>query len=116
MNQIRSRLADLVRQHRARMNDAGMHAGSGGATGGHLTELTGFGANPGALRMLAFLPDLLPPGAPLVVALHGCTQTAAGYDHGSGWSALAQAGGFASPEAYRADHCTRLSLPHPQPS
>ncbi|GHA95889.1 hypothetical protein GCM10010392_23400 [Streptomyces clavifer] len=28
----------------------------------------------------------------------------------------AQAGGFAAPEAYRADHGTRLSLLHPQPS
>jgi feruloyl esterase len=29
-----------------------------------------------------------------VVVLHGCTQTAAGYDHGSGWSALADRYGF----------------------
>ena len=28
-------------------------------------------------------------GAPLVVILHGCTQNAAVYDRGSGWSALA---------------------------
>jgi poly(hydroxyalkanoate) depolymerase family esterase len=30
-----------------------------------------------------------------VVVLHGCTQTAAGYDHGSGWSDLAERHGFA---------------------
>ena len=29
-----------------------------------------------------------------MVVLHGCTQTAAGYDHGSGWSALADRYGF----------------------
>ena len=31
----------------------------------------------------------------LVVVLHGCTQTAAGYDYGSGWSELAERFGFA---------------------
>ena len=51
--------------------------------------------NPGALRMLAFVPPGLAPGAPLVVVLHGCTQTAAGYDAAAGWSALATAHGFA---------------------
>ncbi len=30
-----------------------------------------------------------------MVVLHGCTQTAAGYDHGSGWSRLAEEEGFA---------------------
>ena len=32
---------------------------------------------------------------PLVVVLHGCTQTAANYDRGSGWSDLAEMHGFA---------------------
>lgn len=32
---------------------------------------------------------------PLVVALHGCTQTAGDYDNGSGWSQLADQQGFA---------------------
>ena len=49
-----------------------------------LRELTGFGANPGNLRMFAYAPKDLPPKAPLVIALHGCTQTAAEYDHGTG--------------------------------
>ena len=31
---------------------------------------------------------------PLVVILHGCTQTAAGYDVGAGWSTLAERYGF----------------------
>jgi poly(hydroxyalkanoate) depolymerase family esterase len=31
----------------------------------------------------------------LVVALHGCTQTASAYDTGTGWSGLAEAHGFA---------------------
>jgi feruloyl esterase len=61
---------------------------------GRLTEVTGFGSNPGNLRMLTYVPEVLPPSPALVVVLHGCTQTAAGYDHGSGWSALADRYGF----------------------
>jgi poly(hydroxyalkanoate) depolymerase family esterase len=41
------------------------------------------------------MPEDLKPGAPLVVVLHGCTQNAAVYDHGSGWSRLADKHGFA---------------------
>ncbi len=54
-----------------------------------LRELTGFGTNPGNLRMFAYTPERLPRKAALVVALHGCTQTAEEYDHGTGWSSLA---------------------------
>jgi feruloyl esterase len=60
-----------------------------------LRELTGFGANPGDLRMFVYAPGPLPPKAPLVIALHGCTQTADEYDHGTGWSSLADSLGFA---------------------
>jgi len=60
-----------------------------------LRELTGFGANPGDLRMFAYAPEHLPPKAPLVIALHGCTQTIDEYDHGTGWSSLADRLGFA---------------------
>src|SRR6516165_1134816 len=60
-----------------------------------LRELTGFGANPGNLRMFVYIPERMPPTAPLVVALHGCTQTADEYDHGTGWSTLADSLGFA---------------------
>src|SRR6516165_5364025 len=60
-----------------------------------LRELTGFGANPGNLRMFAYAPEHLSPKAPLVIALHGCTQTSDEYDHGTGWSSLADSLGFA---------------------
>ena len=59
-----------------------------------LQEIANFGANPGNLRMLAYVPDRLPRRHALVVALHGCTQTADGYDHGTGWSTLADRLGF----------------------
>jgi poly(hydroxyalkanoate) depolymerase family esterase len=51
--------------------------------------------NPGNLRQFYYLPVRLEAGAPLVVALHGCGQTAAGYDAGTGWHALADELGFA---------------------
>ncbi|KAA2212094.1 extracellular catalytic domain type 1 short-chain-length polyhydroxyalkanoate depolymerase [Teichococcus oryzae] len=59
-----------------------------------LIKIPDFGPNPGELRMLCFVPSGLPAGAPLVVALHGCTQDAAGYDLGCGWSAMAERLGF----------------------
>ena len=60
-----------------------------------LVEVTDFGSNPGNLRMLTYVPRQLPASAPLVVVLHGCTQTAAAYDKGAGWSTLADRHGFA---------------------
>jgi poly(hydroxyalkanoate) depolymerase family esterase len=69
-----------------------------------LTETTAFGSNPGDLRMFSFAPVNLQPGAGLVVVLHGCGQTAAGYDLGAGWSTLAKRFGFA------------LLMPQQQPS
>ena len=58
-------------------------------------EVAAAAGDPGNLRMLIYVPADLPAKAPLVVALHGCTQTAAAYDHGTGWSTLADAAGFA---------------------
>ena len=61
-----------------------------------LREIASFGPNPGDLRMILGVPPS-DPGAkprPLVVALHGCTQTAAGYARGAGWADLAIARDF----------------------
>jgi poly(hydroxyalkanoate) depolymerase family esterase len=60
-----------------------------------LVEINEFGTNPGALKMFAFVPEHLPRASALVVVLHGCGQTAAGYDLGTGWSTLAKRYGFA---------------------
>src|SRR5712664_3285488 len=60
-----------------------------------LVETTGFGSNPGGLRMFSFVPHNLQPAPGLVVVLHGCGQTAAAYDLGAGWSTLAKHYGFA---------------------
>jgi poly(hydroxyalkanoate) depolymerase family esterase len=71
-----------------------------------LSYLAAFGSNPGQLRGRTYTPENLSVGAPLVVVLHGCTQTAADYDHGSGWSAFADRHGFALlfPEQQRSNN------------
>lgn len=71
-----------------------------------LTELKNFGSNPGLLKCWLYLPTILAPKTPLVIVLHGCTQNAATYDHGSGWSKLAEEKGFAVlfPEQQRANN------------
>lgn len=59
-----------------------------------LVETPSFGPNPGELRMFSFVPGGLKRKSALVVVLHGCTQKAAGYDIGAGWSTLAERYGF----------------------
>jgi poly(hydroxyalkanoate) depolymerase family esterase len=72
-----------------------------------LSTLVDFGTNPGSLRALTYIPEYLPENAPLVIVLHGCQQTAAEYDSGSGWSELADQHGFALlfPEQQRSNNC-----------
>ncbi|MGC4837035.1 PHB depolymerase family esterase [Micromonospora vinacea] len=60
-----------------------------------LTQVTGFGSNPGNLAMYAYRPDGLPANSPAVVLLHGCTQNASGYFANSGWQKYADQWKFA---------------------
>jgi len=86
------------------------HAATRGAArdraGSRLREVFGFGSNPGNLRMFTYRPRVLEDQPALVVVLHGCTQTAAGYDVGAGWSTLAERYGFALllPEQQRSNN------------
>ena len=50
--------------------------------------------------MMLYVPKHLPRSSPLIVVLHGATQSAEGYAAGAGWLALADRFGFAvlSPE------------------
>jgi poly(hydroxyalkanoate) depolymerase family esterase len=66
-----------------------------GETKVRLKPLRGIRYNPGSLRGFYYAPDKLKEPAPLIVVLHGCTQTAEEYDKGSGWSRLADRYGFA---------------------
>lgn len=71
-----------------------------------LVECAPCGSNPGNLRMFQYIPRGLASSAPLIVILHGCGQTAAEYDAGTGWSRLADQFGFAllAPEQKRANN------------
>lgn len=68
---------------------------NGSALPAQPVEVTGFGSNPGELRMWLYVPNGLPRSSPLVVALHGCLQSAAEYDDESGWMKYADNLGFA---------------------
>src|SRR5215470_13383145 len=70
------------------------HVGRAETDSTRLREIVGFGSNPGNLRMFGYRPATLADNPALVVVLHGCTQTAAGYDLGAGWSTLADRYGF----------------------
>jgi poly(hydroxyalkanoate) depolymerase family esterase len=59
-----------------------------------LTKVPSFGANPGALSMYEYVPAGLPANRPIVIVLHGCTQTAAAMEN-AGWNQLADAHKFA---------------------
>lgn len=51
--------------------------------------ITSFGSNPGNLNMYAYAPTAISTPAPLVVALHGCTQNAITIATEAGWNTLA---------------------------
>ncbi|TKB45308.1 extracellular catalytic domain type 1 short-chain-length polyhydroxyalkanoate depolymerase [Thalassotalea mangrovi] len=60
-----------------------------------LTEVVDFGANPGNLQLFHYLPKALPEQAPLVVAVHGCMETAQNFARNTGWLELAEKYQFA---------------------
>ena len=54
-------------------------------------EVPDFGSNPGKLAMFVHSPSGPPaPGAPLIVLLHGCGQSAVAFARESGWTALSE--------------------------
>lgn len=69
-------------------------SGAGGTGDAGMVEVRGFGFNPGALRMLSYVPPGCPADAPLVVVLHGCTQSAGAHAAAAGWLTLADRYGF----------------------
>jgi len=57
---------------------------------GSLEEVTSFGSNPAQLRMFQYIPSDMPDTPrPLMVALHGCSQSAAAYQT-AGWNQMAE--------------------------
>ncbi|MFG1952578.1 PHB depolymerase family esterase [Micromonospora sp. NPDC048830] len=74
---------------------AALVAVSAPAQAASLTQVTGFGSNPGNLAMYAYRPDGLPANSPAVVLLHGCSQNASTYFTNSGWRKYADQWQFA---------------------
>lgn len=77
-----------------------------GPAGSRLSTLPTFGSNPGDLAGRLYAPNSMLERAPLVVVLHGCTQTAEAYARGAGWIKAADDHGFAVllPEQKRANN------------
>jgi poly(hydroxyalkanoate) depolymerase family esterase len=73
-----------------------------------LEQVTGFGSNPGGLDMYRYVPSGVGANAPLVLVLHGCTQTAADMVN-AGFDALADAYKFhvVYPEQQTANNIAR---------
>lgn len=59
-----------------------------------LTNIPSFGTNPGNLSMHIYQPNGIVGSAPIVVVLHGCTQTAQQAADQTGWNKLADVNKF----------------------
>jgi poly(hydroxyalkanoate) depolymerase family esterase len=73
-----------------------------------LVEVTGFGSNPGALKMWKHIPPAVKPSPATVVVLHGCTQGAVDASK-TGWNELSEKYGFVVvyPEQQTANNAVR---------
>ena len=60
-----------------------------------LTVLEQFGTDPGSLLANTYIPRRFSKNGPLVIVLHGSTQSAESYNTGSGWSMLSEECGVA---------------------
>ncbi|MFC7500016.1 alpha/beta hydrolase family esterase [Enterovirga sp. GCM10030262] len=98
------RIRPALRIGRSRKGAPGFAPAS--ETADRLSDLDAIPNNPGNLLGRYYVPEGLTGPAPLVVILHGCTQNAAVYDQGSGWSRLADRHGFILlfPEQVRANN------------
>ncbi|GAB4057903.1 extracellular catalytic domain type 1 short-chain-length polyhydroxyalkanoate depolymerase [Catellatospora paridis] len=72
-----------------------------------LTEVTGFGANPGSLRMFLYVPNTVAPRPALLVAVHWCHGDGPAMYNGSDYARLADQYGFivVYPSVTRGDGC-----------
>jgi len=112
---VRPKLASIKLSELIAANRRSLRGAAVGSS--RLQPLLDFGDNPGNLRALTHLPAVRPALSPLVVVLHGCGQTAEGYDIGTGWSQLADRHGFAVllPEQQRSNNpngCFNWFDPH----
>lgn len=69
--------------------NSGIDAVTGSITKATLTQVSSFGSNPGSLAMYKYAPASMPSNAPLVVMMHGCTQSANDIADRLEWNKLA---------------------------
>ncbi|MFI8321720.1 PHB depolymerase family esterase [Streptomyces sp. NPDC085529] len=88
-------------------------ASAGPASAASLTEVTGFGTNPGNLRMYVYKPDSAPARAPVLVAVHHCAGTAPAFHANTEFARLADQHGFivVYPDANVSGQCFDVSSP-----
>ena len=60
-----------------------------------LSMLEQFGTDPGSFLASTYIPGSFSKNGPLVIVLHGSTQSAESYNTGSGWSTLSEECGIA---------------------
>src|SRR4051812_26071845 len=87
--------AVLVAAASGALTAGGPGAGVPPAAADPLQRVTGFGSNPGNLAMYSYVPAGMPSGAPLLVLMHGCSQSASDYFSHTGWQKYADMGRFA---------------------
>ena len=78
---------------------------------GSFARVADFGANPGGIGMYLDVPTRLPERAPVLVAIHGCTDSAPGFHERTEYAVLAQEHGFlvVYPDADRPGRCFDVS-------
>ncbi|MCH7232808.1 PHB depolymerase family esterase [Glycomyces sp. L485] len=88
-------------------------AQSGPVPTGELTEVTGFGSNPGDLQMYVYVPDAVQPDAPLLVGVHWCTGSGPDFYNGTPYAQLAEEHGFIVlyPSVTRESKCFDVASP-----
>ncbi|MFS0703841.1 PHB depolymerase family esterase [Cellulomonas sp. 179-A 9B4 NHS] len=76
-----------------------------------LVEVSGFGTNPGGLRMHLFVPDRLPANPGVLVVVHYCTGSAQAMYSGAQFDELASQHGFIAiyPSTNRPGNCFDVS-------
>jgi acetylxylan esterase len=81
------------------------------ASAASLVQITNFGNNPGGLQMYVYVPDSVKASAPILVAMHQCTQSGPAFFSGTEFASLASQYGFIViyPSVTRSGSCFDVS-------
>ena len=81
------------------------------ASAASLVQITNFGNNPGGLHMYVYVPDSAKASAPILVAMHQCTQSGPAFFSGTEFASLASQYGFIViyPSVTRSGSCFDVS-------